>query len=54
MDKVEAPRKVFKVPAENVDLLRTQVDVVNKRVARALPRDSRQRHHCPIIPTAAQ
>jgi hypothetical protein len=34
MDKIETPRKLFKVPAENLDLLRTQIDVVNKRVAR--------------------
>ena len=27
-------KKSFRVPAENIDLLRTQIDVVNKRVAR--------------------
>ena len=30
----ESARKSYKVPAENLDLLKTQVDVVNRRVAR--------------------
>jgi hypothetical protein len=34
MDKIETSPKLFKVPAEHVELLRTQIDVVNKRVAR--------------------
>ncbi len=35
---VESPRKSFRVPVENLDLLRTQIEVVNKRVGRLLKR----------------
>jgi hypothetical protein len=33
-NKVETSPKVFKVPAENLDLLRSQIELVNRRVAR--------------------
>jgi hypothetical protein len=38
MDNQVSSRNLFKVPAENIDLLRRQIEVVNQRVARLVKR----------------